>query len=230
MPRSARKAPGEMVFHVINRGVGRRKLFLKEQDYAAFEGILEEVLELVPTRLLAYCLMPNHWHLVLWPRRDGELARFMQRMTITHASRWQRHYDEAGYGHVYQGRFKSFPVQRDEHFLSVCRYVERNPLRSGLVRRAENWRWSSLWRRERVTDEQKRLLSDWPVRRPADWLPLVNRPQTDAELAELRESIARGRPFGSPQWRRATVGKLGLESSIRPRGRPRKHPAANRRA
>ena len=154
-----------------------------------------------------------------------------QRLTITHASRWQRHYAAAGHGHVYQGRFKSFPVQRDGHSLTVCRYVERNPLRAGLVRRAEKWRWSSLWRRERGTDEQRRILCDWPVERPRNWLQLVNESQDDAELGGLRESIARNRPFGSPQWLRSTAAKLGLGSSLRPPHRPPKKAGdAGRRA
>lgn len=125
MPRSARKAPGGVVFHALNRGVGRRTLFHKDQDYAAFERILERALSIVPVRLLAYCLMPNHWHLLLWPRRDGELAAFMQRLTTTHVRRWHRHRHTDGRGHLYQGTYKSFPVQEDAHFLTVARYVER---------------------------------------------------------------------------------------------------------
>ncbi|HVV99014.1 MAG TPA: transposase [Planctomycetaceae bacterium] len=99
-------------------------------------------------RVCGYCLMPNHWHLVLWPERDGDLAAFMLRLTVTHVTRWQRHEKQVGHGHVYQGRFKSFPVSSDEYFYQAVRYVERNALRAQLCRRAEQWRWSSLWRRE----------------------------------------------------------------------------------
>ncbi len=163
MPRSARLAPGGMVFHVLNRGVGRMRLFRKEADYEAFERVLLETLDLRPMRLCAYCLMPNHWHLVLWPRRDGDLASFMQRLTITHARRWQEHRKLVGTGHIYQGRYKSFPVENDEHFLTVCRYVERNALRAGLVERAEQWSWSSLWRRRQRNRKLQACLSEWPV-------------------------------------------------------------------
>lgn len=122
-------------------------LFRKPADYAAFESLISEVHENAPVRILSYCLMPNHWHFVVWPERDGDLARFLQRLTLTHATRWQKHRRCAGYGHVYQGRFKSFPVQDDEHLLTVMRYVERNPLRAGLVARAEDWTWGSAFLR-----------------------------------------------------------------------------------
>jgi putative transposase len=108
-------------------------------------------------RLLSYCLMPNHWHLVLWPRADGELSDFGHWLTLTHTQRWHAHYHNVGTGHLYQGRFKSFPVARDEHFLQLCRYVERNPLRAGLVRRAEAWQWGSLWGEKRCTIESQGL-------------------------------------------------------------------------
>lgn len=211
-----------MVFHVLNRGVGRQKLFTKAEDYAAFETLLEETLEKSPMRICSYCLMPNHWHLVLWPEKDGQLASFMQRLTVTHVTRWQKHHNRVGYGHVYQGRFKSFPVESDEYFYQVARYVERNALRANLVKRAEDWRWSSLWRREFGTIEQRRWLGAWPVSRPRQWVNLVNQPQTDAEMKALRSCVQRGRPLGPPAWIKSMVKKLGLESTLRDRGRPRK--------
>src|SRR5690242_9422729 len=137
MPRAARIAPGGYLFHVLNRANGRMTLFDKEQDYAAFLRCLADALAAEPLRLLCYCLMPNHWHLVLWPRLDGQLGRFMQRLTVTHVRRWHEHRHSTGRGHLYQGTYKSFPVQRDAYFLTCCRYVERNPLRAKLVERAE---------------------------------------------------------------------------------------------
>ena len=226
MPRTARKAPGGMVFHVLNRGVNRREIFLKDGDYAAFERVMEAALSAVPVRLLAYCLMPNHFHMVLWPRADGELGRFMQRLTTAHVRRWQAHYHSDGLGHLYQGRFKSFPVQEDKHFLTVARYVERNPLRANKVRKAQNWRWSSLWRREHGSPQERGIMSEWPVPRPADYLQWVNQPQTDKELLALRKSVEKGRPYGELAWREKTIEQLGLQSSVRERGRPRKKPPA----
>src|SRR5213079_76042 len=106
-----------------------------------------EAFDFQPMRLIGYCLMPNHWHLVLWPRKDGELSAYLRWLTVTHTQRYHAHYHTAGTGPLYQGRFKSFPIQEDEHFLTVMRYAERNPLRANLVKRAEEWRWSSLWQR-----------------------------------------------------------------------------------
>jgi putative transposase len=132
--------------------------------------------------------------------------------------RWHAHHHSAGTGHLYQGRFKSFPIETDDHFYTVLRYVERNALRARLVKRAENWRWSSLWRREQGDPA---LLSAWPVPRPADWPRLVNLPQTEAELEAVRRSVIRGLPFGGDAWTQRTARRLGLESTLRPRGRPK---------
>lgn len=210
-----------MVFHVLNRGVARMQVFEKAGDYEAFERVLSDTLREAPMRICAYCVMPNHWHMLLWPEHDGEMARFMQRLTITHVRRWQEHRDYVGLGHVYQGRYKSFPVEEDEHFVAVARYVERNPLRGNLVVRAEQWRWSSLWRRCRGSAEEKTVLAAWPVEVPEDWIERVNRADNEKELEGLRRSVQRGRPYGAPEWQRRIAKRLGLESAYRSAGRPR---------
>lgn len=211
-----------MVFHVLNRGVGRQQLFGKPDDYEAFESIIVETLEKCPMRICGYCLMPNHWHFVLWPEQDGDLAAFMQRLTVTHVTRWQKHRGVVGEGHVYQGRFKSFPVETDDHFYQLLRYVERNAQRAGLCQRVEEWRWGSAWRRIHGTAEQRRLLSDWPLPRSRQWIEHVNRPQSEAEVDAIRRCVARGQPLGSASWSETTARALSLESTLRPRGRPRK--------
>jgi putative transposase len=210
---------------VLNRGVGRRTLFEKDNDYFALERIIDETLRTCPMRICAYCLMLNHWHFVLWPEHDGDLSAFMQQMTNTHVKRWKEHYHEIGYGHLYQGRFKSFPVQTDDHFYRVVRYVERNALRANLVSRAEEWRWSSLARRNRSDDLSllnRAICNEWPLPRPNDWLALVNEPQTEAELNALRKCVNRGCPFGGAAWANAIAQELGLNSTLRKRGRPKK--------
>ncbi len=229
MPRRLRQATGGLVYHVLNRAVGRARLFRKAADYAAFEAVLEQAWWRLPTRMLCFCVMPNHFHLVLWPREDGELSEFMRWLTLTHTQRWHAHRHTAGAGPLYQGRFKSFPVQDDAHLLTVCRYVERNPLRAGLVRRAESWRWGSLWRRQ--SGEPAPWLLEprqWPVRPPRNWTATVNRPQNAREEEALQNAIARGAPFGDSAWQAQTARQLGLESALRPRGRPRKKQVANR--
>ena len=210
------------MYHVLNRANARLPIFDKPEDYEAFERILTEGVERYDMRLLAYCLLPNHWHLLMWPKADGDLSRFMAWVTLTHTQRWHAHRHSAGTGHVYQGRFKSFPVQEDEHFYSVGRYVERNALRARLVKRAEDWRWGSLWRMAHGDRDARALIAAWPLARPRRWLDWVNEPQTEAELAAVRRSIRRGCPFGDETWTDNAVRKLGLETTLRPRGRPRK--------
>jgi putative transposase len=208
---------------MLNRANGRLPIFQKDADYAAFERILGEALDHVPgMRLLAYCILPNHWHLVVWPRHDGELSDFGHWLTLTHTQRWHAHYHDVGTGHLHQGRFKSFPVAADEHFLRLCRYVERNALRANLVTRAEAWRWGSLWQRQQVPRREKWLLSAWPVDMPASWVKEVNRAQTEAELEALRRSVQRGQPYGEESWAKRVALRVGLESTLRARGRPRK--------
>ena len=210
-----------MVYHVLNRGVGKNQLFFNDEDYLAFERIIADTLEKRSMRILSYCLMPNHWHFVLWPEQDGDLGRFMQRLTITHVTRWQTNYNMVGFGHVYQSRFKSFPVQTDEYFYQVNRYVERNAMRANLVKRAEAWPYGSLWIQECGTAEHRALLSSWPLPKLRKWKDYVNEPASDAELAALRRSVARGTPYGSPAWIESTAKKLGLESTLRRPGRPK---------
>ena len=216
---------GGLAYHVLNRAAGRGKLFGKDADYQAFEQVLAQAWERADTRICAYCVLPSHWHLVLWPRKDGELSEFMRWLTVTHTQRWHAHRGTAGTGPVYQGRFKSFPIQQDAHFLRVCRYVERNALRAGLVRRAEAWRWCSLWRRRQTRPAERAFLlptADWPVEPPRNWTSLVNQAESGEELEALRRCVQRGAPFGRETWQQRTAAKLGLESSLRPRGRPRK--------
>jgi putative transposase len=210
-----------MIFHVLNRGVGRMQLFSRDADYEAFERIVAKTLETCPMRIVSYCLMPNHWHFVLWPKCDGELAAFMQKLTTTHVRNWQAHRRRIGYGHLYQGRFKSFPVESDEHFYQVVRYVERNALRAGLVRHAEDWRYNSLWRRLHGSAAEQKILSDWPLPLPTSWLQYVNQPQTETELAAIRHSLQHGQPFGGERWVQNTAEQLGLHSTARGRGQPK---------
>ncbi len=173
-------------------------------------------------RILGYCLMPKHWHLVLWPEGDDDLGSFMQRLTVTHVTRWQRNYNMVGYGHVCQGRFKSFPVETDDYFYQVMRYTERNALRAKLVTKAEDWPWGSLWIRQFGAAEHRAMLSDWPMPRPRSWVQYVNQPASNAELDAIRRSCNRGSPYGSESWVHTTAKTLGLESTLRAPGRPKK--------
>ena len=222
MPRRPRAATGGIVYHVFNRAVGRMTLFEKDDDYAAFERTLAHVHAQFPIDILSYCAMPNHWHFALLPKNDGDLSEFMRLLTVTHTQRWHAAHGTSGTGPLYQGRFKSFPVQDDHHLLIVCRYVERNAVRAKLVRRAEKWHWCSAWHRLQDRPPPWLLrLSQWPIHVPRDWTELVNEPLTKAELEAVRRSLLRGTPFGGERWVKQTAARLGLGHTLRPRGRPR---------
>ena len=160
----------DIVFHVVNRAARRAELFAKPNDYEAFLRVVEEGRERTGIPLLAYCVMPNHFHLLVRPTQLGQMSRFMRWFQLTHAKRWHRHRESRGTGAVYQGRYRAIPIETDLHFLVAARYVERNPVRAGLVRRAEEWRWSSLIS---VAEMRWSALGAWPILPPAqlvrDW-------------------------------------------------------------
>lgn len=220
MPRTARIAPGGFAYHVINRGVGKMKLFEKRKDFEAFQRCLVDTHKILPIRILGYCVMSNHWHLLLWPRVDGEMSRFMQRLTITHVRRWLEYRDEVGSGHVYQGRYKSFPIQTDEHLTTVCRYIERNPLRAGLVQSCVEWPWSSAGQNQ-LPRELQVPLADLPATKRRDWIEWVDQAQTAVEEEAILRSIRESRPFGSAAWLKSHQGRLGWREPLKP-GRPKR--------
>lgn len=206
MPRIARASAGNVCYHVLNRGNARNEVFHKAGDYGAFLRLLNQANERVSMRLLAFCLMPNHFHLVAWPRNDGDLSSWMQWLMTAHVRRYHRHYDSSG--HVWQGRFKAFPIQSDEHLLTVMRYVERNPVRANSAGTPPE-------------DYEVVKLHAGPIKKRANWLDWVNQPLSQAESEALQLSLTRGRPFGSERWQKQTARKLNLESTMRPRGRPK---------
>jgi putative transposase len=203
------------VIHVHNRSVRRERLFADADDYQAFETVLAEAIARVPIRLLSYCVMPNHWHLVVWPESD-ELPRFMHWLTATHARRWHLAHGSRGTGHVYQDRYGAVPVQSDPHLLRLLRYVERNPLRANMVERAEEWQWCSL--RRRLNSCTDPALAEWPIPQPSNWIAYVNEPHTVGELEAIRAAIGLSRPLGDPDWCVATAERFGI--TMRSAGRP----------
>jgi putative transposase len=173
MPRARRYHPDGVPQHIVNRGNRKARIFSEDEDYLGFVAAMAAASERTVVRLIAYCLLPNHWHLVLWPYKGAEISTYMQVLMNAHLRDLLPRHNLSGLGHVYQGRYRQHLIQNQHHFLNVCRYVEANAARAGLCARAEQWRWSSL-----VTSGPAPgiyLLSDWPVRRPADWLDQVNR-------------------------------------------------------
>lgn len=199
MPRSLRIAPPATVQHVVNRGNFRQTIFREPDEYEDFLDLLGRAAERFQVPLLAYCLMPNHFHLVLWPPDREALSAYMHWVTSTHVRHLHYWRGTNGLGHIYQERFRNRIVKDERQLLDVCRYVEANPLSAGLVARAEDWPYCSL--RRRRDRHGRELLAPWPISRPADWLELVNErgiaAHPNGEVL-IVESLGEGRPSVSP--------------------------------
>lgn len=222
MPRRKRICPAGEVFHVLNRAVARLTIFEKPADYDAFLRVLDETWQLVPLPIFAMAVMPNHWHFIVRPTTDDQVSSFFQRLTVMHTMRYHAHYKTGGTGHLYQGRFKSFPIQNDEHLLIAMRYVERNPVRANFVDLAETWQWGSAYARQQSDDQCRWLATPTDPALPRQWRSWVNKPETDTEVKASRSCVQRGLPFGDDRWIKSSTVRLCLESTTRPRGRPRK--------
>ena len=218
MPRTARASLGGVCYHVINRGNAKSTVYHDSDDYQSFVALMAKACDRLPMRILAYCLMPNHFHLVLWPYGDRDLSRWMQWLLTSHVRRYHRRRGTSG--RIWQGRFKAFPIQKDAHLLTVMRYVERNPVRANLVSSAADWKWSS--HSQSVSKCQELKIAAAPVSRPRDWLQFVDTPQSPSELDALRRCTQRNAPFGSRAWSKHTAKTMGLEANAKSLGRPRK--------
>jgi putative transposase len=220
MPRGRRVLPDNFVHHIVNRGNKKETVFREPADYADFMCLLAEATKHAPMRILGAAVMRNHFHLVLWPEFGVQLPAYMMWLMNAQIRRLQKRHGTVGLGHVYQDRYRNFLVEGDAHLYRVLRYVEANPLRASIVKRAEDYRWSSL--SHRLTPDGREYLSEWPVPRPSNWTSYVNEGIAMDELAGLRQSVRRSTPYGSPEWVDRTVEEHGLEWTRNPQGRPRK--------
>ncbi|MBL8814830.1 MAG: transposase [Planctomyces sp.] len=220
MSRLPRADEQGAIYHVMNRGNACQPVFYKEADYEAFERVIDEGLQKFSVHLFAYQLLPDRWNFVLSPQEAGCMSEFMGWITLTHTQRHHAHRKTTGYGHVYQGPYKSFPVEAEHYFHLICRYVERESVNAGFAERAEDYRWSSLHNWLQGSSPVK--LAKWPLKRLQGWVEKVNQSLTQEESVRLQNSISRNLPYGTNEWTIATVERLGMESSVRPRGRPRK--------
>src|SRR4030042_3281183 len=208
MPRIARGLADNCIYHVINRGNGRGKVFHKEKDYEAFFDLLKEAKNRYAVRILAYCLMPNHFHMALVPETGEHLSKWMQWVMTSHVRRYHRHYKTSG--HIWQGRYKSFMVKEDRHLLMVLRYIEGNPVRARIVDTASAWRWSSHC--ENAGLVKKALISELPIKLPEEWSTYVDEPLSESEMKRWRESVNRHAHTGERAWQMKICAALGLES------------------
>ncbi|MCX6736124.1 MAG: transposase [Candidatus Parcubacteria bacterium] len=222
MPRLARVDLANEVYHVINRANGRLTIFRTKEDYQLFEKLISEAKELTGMSIIAYTIMPNHWHFVLSPKNDGDMGIFMHRLSNSHTRNYHVQTKTIGTGHLYQGRYKSFLVDNDSYLLSLIKYVERNPVRAKLSERCEDWRWGSSWRRVSGTQEEQKLLDDSPTPIPDAYSQWVNTPEKEEEISLIRTSINKGVPYGRDAWVDTMIANHHLESTKRCSGRPRK--------
>lgn len=218
MPRIARGLADNHIYHILNRGNNKQQIFFKQQDYEAFAVLIKEAKKLYPVKLFAYCLMPNHFHLIAMPEMAENLSKWMQWLMTSHVRRYNKHHNAVG--HVWQGRFKSFIIQDNEYLINAMRYVEANPVRAGLVDTANDWPWSS--HKETIGKIKPYLADKTPITLPSDWNKYVNRDMPDKDLEGLRNSIKRQSPYGTSEWQSLISTRLGLGSTLRSRGRPRK--------
>ena len=189
MGRPQRTDVGGYVYHIINRANARSVIFTTEKEYQDFEQILFDAVEKFKMRLIAYTIMPNHFHFVLFPEYDGEISKFMHWLTLTHTQRWHAKNKTTGYGHLYQGRFKSFLVENDKHLWTLLAYVERNPLRAKLVKSLKDWKWSSYYRRRSGSLLQKKLLATNSIVWPNNYEELLKIEERKDDLNDIRLSL-----------------------------------------
>jgi putative transposase len=230
MPRPLRPIDDHLVYHVIDRGNNRAPVFRDDEDYAAFLRAIGDLKQRRPFAFYGYCLMPNHVHLLIRPLATP-ISRLMQSLLVSHTQRYHRRHHSGG--HVWQGRFKSPVIQDDDHLLTVLRYIEANLLRARMVEAAGDNRWSSFAAHGRgcldpLLDPiaEYEALTKPPRTRRRRWSAFVHQIPSDEELAAIRRSCSSGLPFGTCSWVDRLATELGLDLTIRPRGRPRKTPTA----
>ena len=220
MPRVSRCLVNDFTYHVLNRGNGKKRVFHKHQDFLSFIELMKEAKKRLPINIYAYCLMPNHFHFVLKSSQASNLSKWIHWLLTVHSRRYHHYYKTCG--HIWQGRFKSFMIQNDEHLIKVLRYVEGNAVRAGLVFSAKDWPWSS--HKQRISEETEKIIDIPPVELPSDWTSYVDEPLTSKELLDLRQSVNHQFPYGDNKWKKKISQQLGLAYTFKPRGRPRKVP------
>jgi len=227
MGRHPRPAGDGLIYHALNRGNNRAEVFDGPDDHEAFLHALDKARERYPFQLYGYCLMTNHFHLLLRPELGQSISRILQSLTVAHT--WRYHKRHRTVGHVWQGRFKSPVIQDDGHLLVVLRYIEANPLRAGMAADPKDYRWSSFPAHGHGAPDpllsplpELEALGRSPAERQRRWRRRVRTPQGDDEIGRVRESVRTGKPLGSPGWVEAKAHQLGVDLNPRPRGRPRK--------
>jgi putative transposase len=232
MGRLPRATDDGLVYHAMNRGNNRADIFADDADHEAFLDSLRIAKDRYPFALFGYCLMSDHFHLLLRPGSGQSISRILQSLTVAHT--WRYHKRHSSSGHVWQGRFRSPVIQDDDHLLVVLRYIEANPLRAGMVADLRDYRWSSYGQHGMgLVDTLLDSFPEWEhlgsseAERRRRWRVKLRSAQKQGELTAVRDSLRTGRPLGSPAWVEGVASRLGINLTPRPRGRPRKEPSAS---
>lgn len=206
MPRIARGLADGEIYHIINRGNRRSEVFHKEEDYEKFISLLKEAKKINNIKIYAFTLMPNHFHLVLKPKKAEDLSKFMQWLMTSYVRFYNKTYKTSG--HLWQGRYKSFLVQKNNYLLTLLNYVEQNPQRAKL----KDWKYASSQYKDSF------LIDKLPIDIPDDWDNFLS----VIEKEKIENSIKRQSPYGEDEWQQNICERHDIVSTIRPRGRPKK--------
>lgn len=228
MPRKARILVPETPHHIIQRGHNRQTVFVQDEDYQYYLENLVECKQEFNCRVYAWCLMTNHVHLILQPGNDTEgLSRLMKRL----AGRQTRCVNrlERRTGSLWEGRFKSSPIETEAYLLACCRYIELNPVRARMVASPEDYPWSS-YRMKTGLQAPRGLdfdrcylgLGSTQQQRESRYKAWVQADVSGSELRHIRESLQYGHPTGGDRFRNEIEEKLGIRLALNKRGRPRK--------
>ena len=186
MPRRTTRLATHEAFHICNRAAGELTLFHNRTDYLLFEQTFLEMLASYPINLFAYCLMPNHWHLLAEAEQPKVLTQALHWLGTTHAIRWRRNTDSKGRGAVYQSRFRAHLVRKNEAFYKVAHYIERNPVVAHLCQAPQEWDWSSASSRPK----EKPFLAEWPLHKPKEWHRTLQSPLEEDWISRIRCAVS----------------------------------------
>lgn len=222
MPRTARIVIPDCAHHVTQRGNNRQDVFFVDSDRRIYLEYLRDASERFNLCVEGYCLMTNHVHLVVTPHNENSLADAMKRTNQLYAQYINHMHNRSG--HLWQNRFFSCALG-EEHFWRTLAYVERNPVRARLTRKAWRWRWSSASAHCGI-DKQSDLLDilswRWDMSF-AQWRQVLERPNDDRLISTFRLSTCRGRPLGTDAFIAKLETLLGRRLRPMPKGRPKKN-------
>jgi len=222
MPRLPRTVFANVPHHITQRGNRREEIFFTDADRETYLSWLKDYSDKYHVELLAYCIMTNHVHLIAVPASDDGLQRMLKPLHMRYAQRINRTRDWKG--HLWQGRFFSSPLD-DAYLWAAVRYVERNPVRAGMARRAEDYRWSSAAAHcGNRTDDLLNLESGWGKQFSTivDWSAWLAEGDGKEEIQRLRQNVEKGLPCGNEDFVQRLGMMAGRQLVLRPQGRPRK--------